>query len=115
MFIVEKRYDLNSIVNDVRSRVVKWQKKQQSAKLRKLKEHTQYKVSIKLNSADEYDYILAHKNENLVTDGIVMLSNWTTHVKKCVEKAKLNDEKTINCSLHSKYMSKGGLSKCTCN
>lgn len=105
---MEKRpaYDLSSIVDNVRSRMVKWQRKQKSAKLRELKEYAQYKVSVKLNraSSSEYptvtvwcglcrnNYMLAHKQEKS-GDVIVMISNWTTHVKKCVEKA--GNEKMI--------------------
>ena len=103
-------YDCNSIVDGVRSRIIKWQRKQESAKLRELKEHAQYKVSIKLSRDHpskhptvaiwcglcRSDYILAHKIEKS-GDRMVMISNWTTHVKKCVEKA--SDEKMKQSSI----------------
>ena len=88
-------YDIESISNEIRKRIVKWQRKQIDDNVTKLKEHIHYKVNCKLNNSNCLDvhvyceicnkkYKLQQKNE-ASGSSTVMISNWTSHIKKCVK------------------------------
>ena len=48
----EATYDLNEIADDVRKRIIKWQRKQTDTKLAELKEFHHYKVIVKLDCSE---------------------------------------------------------------
>ena len=84
-------YDIESISNEIRKRIVKWQRKQIDDNVTKLKEHIHYKVNCKLNNSNCLDvhvyceicnkkYKLQQKNE-ASGSSTVMISNWTSHIK----------------------------------
>ena len=88
---VEKNcYDLESISNDIRKRIVKWQRRQNDDAVTKLREHTHYKVNCTLDSSGCLDvhvsceicnkkYKLHHKH--CCGSSVIMISNWTGHIK----------------------------------
>lgn len=86
-------YNIQEIVDDVRSRIVKWQRKQHDKKILELKEHQHYKVSIKLNKQEtptvsvwcglcRKTYKLHQKSDDIAS---FMISNWSGHIKNCVK------------------------------
>lgn len=84
-------YDLESISTDIRKRILKWQRKQLGDAVSKLREHTHYDVTYKLDSSDCLDvhvsckicdkiYKLHHKKDASGSN-VIMISNWTSHIK----------------------------------
>ena len=102
---VEKNcYDLESISNDIRKRIVKWQRRQNDDAVTKLREHTHYKVNCRLDSSGCLDvhvsceicnkkYKLHHKNE-ACGSSVIMISNWTGHIKKCIKDREVSQKQT---------------------
>ena len=94
------RYDLQKISDDIRKRILKWIQ-QSSVKSEDrpyhLKEHEHYTVCVKPNSSNKptvsIHCALCNKyyklNEKVrsepIDKSVFMLSNWTCHIKKCVE------------------------------
>ena len=95
--LTNNRYDLESISDDIRKKIIEWQKKpSHSLEIKALQEHSDYKVNCKLNDSGNLvanvwcrfcnnDHQLSQK---VVKNGkvIAMLSNWSCHVPKCLEK-----------------------------
>ena len=90
-------YNLERISDDVRKKIIEWQKKpSNSPEIKTLQEHSDYKVNCKLNDSGNLvvnvwcrfcnkDHQLSQKvvkNGNVIT----MLSNWSCHVPRCLEK-----------------------------
>ena len=89
------RYNLEHISDDIRKRIVEWQRKHNSPEIKRLQEHTDYKLECKLNSTGNLEvdvwcrfcnkkHLLSQK-EDKSGNTVAMLSNWTGHVPKCVE------------------------------
>ena len=96
--------NLQSIRDDIRKRIIKWQRTQKLNKLQQLKEHKDYTVSIMQNTSKskhptitilcgicKKQYRLNQKGD----DGDIMLSNWTNHVKKCALKPAAKEQPSI--------------------
>jgi len=92
--------DLEFIFNDFRKRIIKWQRKQDCIKVLELREYEHYTVNCQLDSFNQLDvsvscemcknkYKLNHKTEGR-GNTVVMISNWTSHIKKCIAKAEKN-------------------------
>ena len=93
-------FDLEFIFDDVLKRIIKWQRKQDCDKILELREHQHYTVNCQLNNSNQLDvsvscercksrYKLNHKTEPC-GNTVVMISNWTSHIKKCIAKAEKN-------------------------
>ena len=115
----EPRYDLQKISDDTRKRILKWI--QQSGfkfaadKSYYLKEHQDYMVKVKLNASNKPTVFIHHAlcskeyklNEKVTSESIdkptFMLSNWTGHIKRCVEtkNQKVVKQQTISQFLPS--------------
>jgi len=90
------RYNLEYIFDDVRKRIVGWQKKHPSSEIKGLHEHSDYKVECKLNSSGNLEVTVwcrfCNKKHQLGTKEVksgcvvALLSNWTSHVPKCIER-----------------------------
>lgn len=79
---------------------MKWQRKQDCEKILELREHKHYTVHCQLDASNQLDvfvsceictkkYKLNHKTE-ACGDTVVMISNWTSHIKKCIANAEQN-------------------------
>ena len=81
--------DQSSLVADIRRQIAKWQRSQQDAKLRELKEHEKYEVRVKLEGGKLIPSIqckVCTKSYSLgLKDGRPMISNWTKHISKCIK------------------------------
>jgi len=108
--------DLEFIYNDIRKRIVSWQRKQDCKKLAELKEHQHYTVNCSLDSCNQMEVnILCQScgkkyklNQKFEANGspIIMISNWTGHIKKCIEqKKKAQPKGPLQVSI-SKFMAK---------
>ena len=79
--------DQSSLVADIRRQIAKWQRSQQDAKLRELKEHEKYEARVILDGGKLTPSIqckVCTKSYSLgLKDGKPMISNWTKHVSKC--------------------------------
>lgn len=71
-------YNLQSITDDIRKRIIKWQRTQKLNKLRQLKEHKGYTVSIMLN---EFKYV--RNNTGLIRKEMMATSCFLTHKEMC--------------------------------
>jgi len=91
-------YDLEAIYEDLRGRIINWIRKQPEM-FHLLQEHKHYKINIRLQKSGypEVDILCLLKNCNAPIrlgikkdDGsnIHILSNWTSHVSKCLKKSK---------------------------
>ena len=87
----ETTYDLKEIADDVRKRIIKWQNKQIDTNLGELKEFQHYKVMVNLDSSDQPSVSifceLCNKTFKLIykeNHATMMISNWTSHIKKCI-------------------------------
>ena len=84
-------HDLNEMSDNVRKRIIKWQRNQTSDSLKKIKEHTDYTVICKLDKLNcpvvSIQCMLCSKIYQLYCKGeyydndTMMLSNWTKHIK----------------------------------
>ena len=92
------------ISNDIHKRIVKWQRKQTDDAVTKLREHIHYKVNCRLNDSNCLDvhvyceicnkqYKLHPKNEAFGSS-TVMISNWTSHIKRCVKEREVSQKQT---------------------
>ena len=100
-------YDLKGIADDVRRRIIEWQRKRVLAgetNIAELKEFTDYKVIVKLDHSDlpsvsihcelcEKPYKLMPKTAQ--QPAAVMLSNWTGHIKGSIEKVKKDENGVV--------------------
>ena len=98
-------YDLKEIADDVRKRITDWLRKQAVAGenyLSELKEFKDYRVSVKLDHSEhpcasvycelcDKSYKLMSKRPKLT----MMLSNWTSHIKACIEKHTIKYDKGV--------------------
>ena len=91
-------YDFEVIYEDLREKIVNWIRKQ-SEMFHLLQEHKHYKINIHIQKSDypDVDILCLLKNCNAPIwlgvkkdDGsnIHILSNWTSHVSKCLKKRK---------------------------
>jgi len=110
------RYNLEYICDDVRKRIIEWQKKHSSSEIKGLHEHSDYKVECKLSTSGNLEatvwcrfcnkiYQLGTKE---VKSGsvIALLSNWTGHALKCIEQWNKRQvlEKTKQPTITSKFL-----------
>jgi len=86
-------YDLKDISDDIRRRIVSWQNKlEDNSKVKELKEFTHYNVIVKLDSTETPSVTIycelcnkPYKLARRKTKNTILMSNWTGHIKECVE------------------------------
>ena len=92
--------NLEFIYNNVRKRIMKWQRKQDCDKILELRERKHYSVHCQLDTSNQLDvfvscemcnkrYKLNDKTE-ACGNTVIMISNWTSHIKKCIANAEQN-------------------------
>ena len=92
--------NLESIFDDVRKRIMKWQRKQDCDKILELREHKHYSVHCQLDTSNQLDVFVSCEmcnkkyklNDKMEACGntVIMISNWTSHIKKCIANAEQN-------------------------
>ena len=86
-------YDLKDISDDIRRRIVSWQNKlEDNSKVKELKEFMHYNVTVKLDSTETPSVTIycklcnkPYKLARRKTKNTILMSNWTGHIKECVE------------------------------
>ena len=98
----EPSYDLKAITEGVRDRIIKWMRKQTTKDLQELKEHKHYKVNVCLHESEcptvdvlclvcDTKLRLGQKMDEH-SKCIHLISNWTSHIIKCLAKKKSKQE-----------------------
>jgi len=94
----QQSHDLQFVYNDIRKRIIQWMKKEPSIEIKELKEHTDYSVVCTLDNSNNVkatvrctlcrkDFQLTPKTKSN-GNKVMLLSNWTSHIKQCVKKNK---------------------------
>ena len=119
---IDHSNDLKAISENVRDRIIKWMRKQ-TKELQELKEHKHYKVNVRLQQSgfpnvdvlcilcDSVMRLGQKKDEH--GKSMHLISNWTNHVVKCLEKKKSKQQhgKQVPISGFFNTKSKGTNSK----